>query len=213
MYIIQRFLTMSNQHQITFKVWGDRALFTRPEFKTEQVSYDVITPTAAKGVAEAIFGKPEIAYEIVRIGVLNPIQKTSILRNMIKSRQSDRSAKTGSVIEIEKDRTQRHALILRNVAYLITLEIRLQSHATDPLTKYTEIFKRRVAKGQCFQQPFLGCREFVAYFAEPEDSDRPLADLNTDLGLMLHSIEFAETGSKPKFFPAKIRQGVMEVTR
>jgi len=197
--------------EITFKVWGDRALFTRPEFKTEQVSYDVMTPSAAKGAAESIFWKPEILYQIQSIGVLKPILKASVLRNAIKSRQSDRTAKQGNILEIEKDRTQRHALILRDVAYLVTIKMKLQAHATDPLTKYIEIFRRRLAKGQCFQQPFLGCREFIAYFSEPEPEDRPLMDLNTDLGLMLHSIAFTEEGAKPRFFRATVRGGVLEV--
>lgn len=200
-----------HNREITFRTWGDRALFTRPEFKTEQVTYDVITPSSAKGIAEAIYWKPEIRYEILKIGILNPVQKTSIVRNMIKSRQSERIAKQGNVIEIESDRTQRHALILQNVAYLITLQIHLQAHATDPLMKYLEIFRRRLAKGQCFQQPYFGCREFVAYFSESDQNDQPLTAINMDLGLMLHSIDFTAEGTKPKFFSALIKEGMMEV--
>lgn len=214
LYVHKNFIKIMgmNNSEITFKIWGDRALFTRPEFKTEQVTYDVITPSAAKGVAEAIFWKPEIRYEILKIGVLRPIQKASILRNMIKSRQSERMAKQGSVLEIESDRTQRHALILQNVAYLITLQIHLKDHATEPLKKYLEIFRRRLAKGQCFQQPYFGCREFIAYFSEPDENDQPLKSLKTDLGLMLHSIDFTAEGTRPNFFQASIESGIMEVS-
>ncbi|EDX72934.1 CRISPR-associated protein Cas5, Dvulg subtype [Coleofasciculus chthonoplastes PCC 7420] len=201
---------MSSQaNEITFKIWGDRALFTRPEFKTEQVTYDVITPSAAKGIAESIFWKPEIQYQVIQISLLKSIQKASILRNTLKSRQSHRTAQSGGILEIESDRTQRHALILNDVAYLVTIQMQRQSHATDPLTKYLEIFKRRLAKGQCFQQPYLGCREFVAYFSQPTDNETPI-DLTTDLGLMLHHIEFTSEGAKPIFFRASIQKGVMD---
>lgn len=204
-------MSMDQFNQLTLKVWGDRALFTRPEFKTEQVTYDVITPSAAKGVVEAIFWKPEIRYDVTQIGVLKPIKKGSILRNMIKSRQSERVAQKGGVITIEGDRTQRHALILLDVAYLITVKLSLEPHATDPLAKYCEILRRRISKGQCFQQPYFGCREFVAYFDFPEEDDRPLTNLSTELGLMLHSVNFNDTEAQPRFFRATLRQGVMEV--
>jgi CRISPR-associated protein Cas5d len=205
---------MSTNSTVTIKLWGKRALFTRPEFKTEQVSYDVITPTAAKGAIEAIFWKPEIRYEVTRIAVLNPIKKASIMRNMIKAKQAYKTALKGKTILIEDKiagRTQRHSNILKNVAYLVDVEIIMKDEKEDKM-KYLAMLKRRVERGQCFSQPYFGCREFPAFFALPSEKDTPNTNINQDLGMMLHSLNYQKNGHAfPLFFNALIEHGVMHI--
>jgi CRISPR-associated protein Cas5d len=222
---------------LTVKVQGDFALFTRPEFSAERVSYQVMTPSAARGILEAILWKPEMRWRVQRIKVLNEIKQFSILRNEVNSHQSDRAARAwenlGDGYFAEDDRAQRHSLCLRDVAYVIEAEIDLKPHATDHIAKYRDMFRRRVERGQCFNQPYLGTREFSASF-EPatgnENSDVP--DEKIDLGWMLFDLEFSELpkggkisynthdgqGSRvaqgaamPKFFHAELVNGVLEV--
>jgi len=176
---------------IQLKIWGDWACFTRPEMKVERVSYDVITPSAARGVLEAIYWKPEICWVVDRITVLRPIKFTSLRRNEVGSKIPAGSAKsamksgTGNLgITIEDDRQQRAATLLRDVAYLIDAHFEYTTGSvapgsTDPgITapannhnggrndgKHLDQFNRRARKGQCFHRPYLGCREFPADFA------------------------------------------------
>lgn len=170
---------------LELKVWSDYACFTRPENKTERVSYDVMTPPAARGVLEAVFWKPELEWRVREIVVLKPVKRFSILRNEVNTLASERAAKgwavNGGGFSAEEDRAQRHALVLRDVAYIIRAEMVLRPHATDPLTKYTEIFGRRAEKGQAFHQPYPGNREFTAFFSLPDGTERP-ADLIKQLG-------------------------------
>ncbi len=179
------------------KFSGDYACFTRPEFKVERVSYEVMTPSAARGMVEAIYWKPEFCWVIEEIAVLKPIRRISIMRNEIKSRQSDRTAKKwhsdGGVgnYNIESDRTQRHSLILKDVAYLVTAHIDLKPHADKPVRSYEEQFLRRLNKGQCFQQPYFGCREFVADFGPADGTEKPI-DVDDHLGYMLRDFDFVE---------------------
>jgi CRISPR-associated protein Cas5d len=227
---------MTNDSLLTVKVWGDFALFTRPEFSAERVSYQVMTPSAARGILEAIFWKPEISWQVHEIHVLQPIRHFSIVRNEVNSHQSDRAVasweKTGvGGYYADGDRAQRHSLCLRNVAYIIKANIITKSHATDDVAKYRDQFRRRVRKGQCFHQPYLGTREFSASFGEPEEGDQAI-DLKDELGLMLFDMEFTETKSKgtlayithdangakvtkgtaqPKFFRAQLEAGVLIV--
>ncbi|MCD5408262.1 type I-C CRISPR-associated protein Cas5c [Candidatus Bipolaricaulota bacterium] len=169
--------------KIAVKVWGDYACFSRPEFKVERVSYPVITPSAARGILEAIFWKPELRYEIREIGILKMGTTVNILRNELSNRQG------GRPIFIEDQRQQRTSLVLKDVEYLIRAEMVLRPHATDPIYKYLDQFRRRVERGQCYMTPYLGTREFAALFAPPADDDVPeLLDL--DLGLMLFDIAF-----------------------
>jgi CRISPR-associated protein Cas5d len=216
------------------KVKGDFALFTRPEFSAERVSYDVMTPSAARGVLEAIFWKPEFTWRVHEIHVLQPIRHFSILRNECNTVVSDRTTKNwqktgvGSYY-VDEDRSQRHSLCLRNIEYLIQAEIVLKPHEQN-WVKYHDQFRRRVEKGQCHHQPYLGTREFSAFFSPP-DGDEKAIDLNDDLGLMLFDVEITEdeTGNlayiahnsqgirlvsgkaRPKFFPARLEKGVLKV--
>lgn len=220
---------------VAVKVWGEYACFTRPENKVERVSYDVMTPSAARGVLEAIFWKPEFRWRVREIWVLNPIKRFSILRNEVNTVASARSAqgwqKSGGGFFAEEDRAQRNALVLKDVAYVIRADLELAPHATDPLTKYREIFERRVEKGQARHQPYLGTREFTGYFAPVSAEDRPLEALTEDLGRMLFDLEFTEDEdgpvrfrkhganggawvkgrAVPKFFAARLERGVLKV--
>ncbi len=214
------------------KVWSDYACFTRPEFGAERVSYPVMTPSAARGVLEAIFWKPEFSWLIQEIHVLKPIRHFSIVRNEINSWQSPSSAKSPDYRYFaDDDRSQRHTLGLREPAYIIKANMRLKAHANADEAKYRDQFRRRVKRGQCYHQPYLGTREFSAFFAEPSSEDQPIL-FSDELGLMLLDMEFTatseastmeyfthdETGAKvtkgkaqPKFFRARLDNGVLRV--
>lgn len=199
------------------KVWGEFACFTRPEMKVERVSYPVMTPSAARGVLESIFWKPEMRWRIEEIWVLNPIRYFSIVRNEVSSRQSERAAASwrehGGGYDAAADRTQRHTLALRDVAYVIRAQVELRSGVQSDVAKYRDQFRRRVRDGRCFATPYLGCREFSAAFGEPTAADRPL-DLTADLGPMLLDIDYAPDGSgrgTPRFFQARLEGGVLRV--
>jgi CRISPR-associated protein Cas5d len=211
------------------KVWSDFACFTRPEFGVERVSYPVMTPSAARGVLEAIFWKPEFNWKVREIWILEPIRHFSILRNEVTKKQS----KTLRHYYADDDRTQRHTLGLRNVAYIIKADIQLKPHATEDIAKYNDQFRRRVQKGQCHHQPYLGTREFSAFFAPatPEDEAQKI-NYSDHLGLMLLDIDFIPNQgkstisfmnhddhgakvvagkAKPKFFNARVIDGVLRI--
>lgn len=198
---------------------GDFACFTRPEMKVERVSYDVITPSAARGVIEAIYWKPQIRWVVDRIHVLNPIRLTSIRRNEVGSKLSVRNitsamkqGKGTLSFDVEDNRQQRAAMILRDVRYLIEAHFELLDQSETP-AKHLVMFQRRAKKGQSFHQPYLGCREFPASF-ELWEGDEPIVDGSLmgerDLGYMLHDIDFA-SGMQPRFFRAVMRDGVIDV--
>lgn len=210
---------------IILKIAGDYALFSRPEMKVERVSYDVITPSAARGIFEAIYWKPQIRWIIDEITVLNPIRFTNIRRNEIDSKIPDKgpagmsaAMRDPSVVPempIELHRQQRASLLLKDVAYLIkahvaVLDRRVEKDA-DPLPeneaagKHLDMFKRRARKGQAFHQPYFGCREFPVEFELIEDEaslPTPHEELLTgeakDLGYMLHDIEFEQDKATKK---------------
>lgn len=206
-----------NNSWLEIKVWGDYACFTRPDMKVERVSYPVITPSAARGILEAILWKPEMRWEVREIHVLKDIRFASILRNEVNNKAVVSTAKgwaeQGGHFFAEEDRAQRHTLALKDVAYLIKAEICLQPNAKDPVIKYREMFNRRVNKGQSFQTPCFGCREFPAFFSPVSDTDQP-ADINTDLGRILFDLKYAPDQSGrgiPKFFMGRIEGGVFKV--
>jgi CRISPR-associated protein Cas5d len=209
---------MIQQSPLEVKVWGRFACFTRPEMKVERMTYPVMTPSAARGVLEAIFWKPEVSWQIEEIWVLKPIRYYSILRNEVNSIASARSARdwerNGGGFFADEDRAQRHTLALREVAYLIRAQIVARPPATDDIVKYRDQFRRRVRGGQCFARPYLGCREFAANFAEPDGSEQPLGEIDGALGPMLFDLTYAQDGAgaaQPRFFPATIERGVLRV--
>lgn len=210
---------------IRLMVWGERACFTRPEMKVERVSYDVITPSAARGILEAIHWKPAIRWVVDRIQVLKPIRFESIRRNEVGGKLSAASVgkamkagcTDGLVTLVEEDRQQRATTLLRDVAYVIEAHFEMTDRAgtDDTVGKHLDIFNRRARKGQCFHAPCLGVREFPASFRLlEEDSAEPAIDAalrgERDLGWMLHDIDFAD-GMTPHFFRALMRDGLIEV--
>lgn len=210
---------------VRLHIWGERACFTRPEMKVERVSYDVITPSAARGILEAIHWKPAIRWCVDRIHVLKPIRFESLRRNEVAGKLSERTVskamKEGRVDDVvyfvDQDRQQRAATILRDVGYVIEAHFEFTSRADESDTpgKHLDIFNRRARQGQCFHMPCLGTREFTANFTLIESDDAmPSVDGQLsgerDLGFMLHDIDFAN-GKTPRFFRASMRDGVIEV--
>jgi CRISPR-associated protein Cas5d len=208
---------MHSAPPLAVKVWGDFACFTRPEMKVERVSYPVMTPSAARGVLEAIFWKPEFSWQIREIQLLNEIQHLSILRNEVNNRASSLVARgiiAGSRHYFaEDDRAQRHTLTLRDVAYIIKADVVLKPFASEPEAKYRDQFRRRVKRGRCHHTPYLGCREFAAFFGDVDGSERPVP-LTHDIGSMLFDIDYEENCSgrgKPRFFRACLENGILKV--
>ena len=203
------------------EVSGPFACFTRPEMKVERVSYDVMTPSAARAMFEAILWKPAIRWRVHRIEVLKPIRWINLRRNevsaVVSTRNVQQAMATGSgqlAIYIEEERQQRAGYFLRDVAYRIHADLSLAPGCTEPLIKYTEMFARRAAKGQCVNQPYLGCREFAAAFrlVMPDAPISPPIGDTRELGWMLHDLDFTHPADpQPRFFNAKMVSGAIEV--
>lgn len=201
------------------RAWGPNACFTRPEMKVERVSYDVMTPSAARGVLEAILWKPAIGWVVERIDILKPIRWESVRRNEVGSRMSPRS----EGLFIEEQRQQRAGLFLRDVDYLIHAHFKLTDKAgpEDTVVKFQEMFQRRAENGQCFNQPYLGCREFSCsfeYFRSGSKLPTPTyetPDLGfgapRDLGFMLYDMAFSGDEAMPMWFRATIDKGTVIV--
>ena len=210
--------------EYSLEVWGDWACFTRPELKVERVSYDVITPSAARAIFEAIlFKRYAMRWQVTRIEVLNPIKWTTIRRNEVGSVASK------SPIFIEEKRQQKNSLLLQDVRYRIYAKLifipvkdrpkeafaKHQPDTSENPMKYYQMFERRVRQGQCFTQPYLGCREFSAnweYVETVEGRQAPLAE-DRDLGIMLYDMDFERNAKNPDamFYRAKMEQGVIIV--
>lgn len=211
---------------IKLKVWGKRACFTRPEMKAERVSYDVITPSAARGILEAIHWKPAIRWHIDRILVLKSVRFESIRRNEVGSKLSADSVKKamnagtteGLVAYVDQDRQQRAATILKDVAYVIEAHFELTDEAetTENEGKHLDIFSRRARKGQFFHAPCLGVREFPANFELLEGDEYPEVDSTLkgekDLGWMLHDFDF-KADYTPHYFRAVMKDGWVNVPK
>ncbi len=209
---------------VRLECWGEWACFTRPEMKVERVSYDVITPSAARGVVEAIYWKPEIRWVIDRLTVLRPIRFTSLRRNEVKDKISAATAAgvmksgEGMLEQIASDsdtRQQRAALLLRDVRYLIEAHFEILS-GPENTAKHLDQFQRRARRGECFTRPYLGCREFAAHFRLLEhDDELPLPHRSLygerDLGWMLHDLDFSSKERHARFFRATMRDGVIAV--
>ena len=198
------------------RIHGPEACFTRPEMKAERVSYEVMTPSAARGVLDAILWKPALCWVIEMIHVLNPIRFRAIRRNEVNSKASVRGEL--SHYFADEDRAQRNTILLTNVDYVVEAHFVLTSRAGegDNFAKFEEMFTRRLARGQSFHQPYLGCREFAARF-EPAPStwaiDESLRQYRP-LGMMLHDLDFVPDGmgkASPRFFSAVLDHGVIEV--
>ncbi len=209
---------------VKLEVWGDYACFTRPEMKVERVSYDVITPSAARGILEAIFWHPGMRYVIDRIYVLSPISFTNIRRNEVKSKISAATVydkMTGSqgclYLNTAEDIQQRAAMVLQNVRYVISAHFELMPEKMgkgDNEGKFSEMLKRRIEKGQCYHRPYFGCREFPVQFRAWTADTIPTAypDETRDLGIMLYDMDYRDQKNiQPMFFRAKLENGVMNL--
>ena len=201
------------------EVAGPFACFTRPEMKVERVSYDVMTPSAARAVFESILWKPAIRWRVQRIEVLRPIRFINLRRNEVSAVVSTRNvqqamaAGSGTLgLYIEDERQQRAGYFLRDVAYRIHADLALAPGCTEPLVKYAEMFTRRARKGQCVNQPYLGCREFAADFRLVTADTPPAIEDTRELGWMLHDLDFSNpVDPQPRFFNAKMERGVVQV--
>lgn len=205
---------------IKLKVWGEYACFTRPEMKVERVSYDVMTPSAARGILEAVYWKPAIRWVIDRIHILNPIRFMNIRRNEVASkippnnvRKAMRDGCSPLELFIESDRQQRAAIILCDVDYVIEAHFEYVGKEDVNDAKHLDMFNRRARDGQCFMQPYLGCREFPAHFRLLENGEpTPASHLRgqQDMGFMLHDIDFSD-GMTPHFFRAEMNDGIITI--
>jgi len=201
------------------RIRGDLACFTRPEFKTERFSYEVITPSAARGVLEAILWKPAIQWQIRRILLLSPPRFIALKRNEVTKRVSvtnvQRAVRSVSPLDYfaDEDRAQRNTLALRDVDYAVEAEFQMTSRrgADDNPRKFDEMFRRRLEKGQFHMQPYLGCREFPAIVEPYTGTPPPLVDATRELGNMLHDLRYGPERNEPVFFRARMERGVIEV--
>ena len=205
---------------IALRVRGEYACFTRPEMKAERVSYDVVTPSAARGILEAIFWKPAIVWRIDRIHVLNQVRFDSVRRNEVSNKVSTRNVfqamRGGEVtlgIDASEKREQRATYLLRDVDYVIEAHFDLTDRTGpgDTKEKFFNMALRRMRKGQCFHHPYLGCREFPLWFELIEGEIPPsyYAGSTVDLGYMLHDIDFTNDIT-PVFYRAVMRDGVID---
>lgn len=210
---------MQRSRTLRAGVRGAWAIFTRPELKGERVSYPVMTPSAARGVLEAVLWKPAIRWRIERIHVLREIRYSTIRRNEVNTKAS---APKREVIEqggalwryfADEDRSQRFTVALRDVDYVIEAHIEMTSAAgpDETETKFEQMFLRRLEKGQHFHQPYLGCRECVADVYSVEKIPEPELRINEDLGLMLWDIDYGASRRVPRFFNARMADSVLEV--
>ena len=207
---------------IKMEVWGDFAAFNRPELKVERVSYDVPTPSAARGMIEAVYFHPGLRWVIDRIYVLKPIRFTNVRRNEVKSKMlvsSAYSAMTGKgkemYIAASQDIQQRAAIMLKDVRYVIEAHFEMTENASpgDNPGKFQDIIKRRLRKGQCFSQPYLGTRECSAHFRLWEGDDIPTIPETRDLGFMLFDMDYTQPENiQPMFFRARMENGVIDLT-
>lgn len=213
---------MNKSKPFRLKVSGENACFTRPEMKVERVSYEVMTPSAARGILEAILWKPAIKWNVLQIDVLNPIKWESVRRNEVGKKATKPTAahlsgaSTAPMgLYIEKERQQRAGLFLRDVAYVIHAELEITERAGegDTVTKFTEMFIRRASKGACFHRPYFGCREFPVDFEFiPKDAE-PLPAIGTtkDLGWMLYDLDYSGREPMPQFFHAEMIDGKIDL--
>lgn len=208
------------------EVWGDHALFTRPELSVERMTYDVPTPSAVRGIIESIYWHPGMRIVVDRIQVLNPIEFTTVRRNEVKSKALGpalRSAATGKgqlpYINTKDDIQQRAAVVLRDVRYVFEFHFEMTDKAneSDNPGKFADILRRRIEKGQCYSQPYFGTREFPVYFKACPDGIRPGGAYQQtderDFGLMLFDMDYSKPDDiVPMFYRAVMRNGVIDVS-
>ena len=210
-------------HGVRVRVWGDYALFSRPEMKVERCSYDVMPPSAARGLLEAIYWHPGMKWVIDKIYVRKPIQFTSVRRNEVKSKVLASSLLTvmnggGKPLYISshQDIVQRAAIILRDVEYVIEAHFDMtdQKSPSDNSGKFKDIIMRRLRRGECYHMPYFGCREFPANFElfEGDTIETEYAGVEKDLGYMLYDLDYSDPEDiQPMFFRAVLKDGVLDL--
>ena len=206
---------------VKMEVWGERALFTRPEMKVERVSYDVPTPSAARGILEAVYYHPGLVWKIDKIYIMNPIRFINIRRNEVSVkilasdlRSAAQDGKKALGVATSDTIQQRAALMLRDVHYVIEAHFDLTDKAapSDNPGKFQDIIKRRLKRGQCFSQPYLGCRECTAHFGLWEDGAIETIQETRELGWMLFDMDYSNPANiTPMFFRAQMVNGVIDV--
>ncbi len=205
---------------IQLEVWGPYALFSRPELKVERVSYDVPTPSAARGIVEALYFHPGLQWHIDRIFVLNPIQFTSIRRNEVSAKVSARNMRQAAqgnssqplYLAAAQEIVQRASLLLRDVHYVIEAHFDMTARAapSDNPGKFQDIITRRMERGQCFHTPYFGCREFPVQFRRWPGGPIPTIHETRDLGLMLYDFDYTDPQNiTPTYFRARLVNGVL----
>lgn len=209
---------------VKVKVWGDYALFSRPELKVERCSYDVMTPSAARGILEAIYWHPGMLWVIDRIYVNKPIQFTSVRRNEVKSKLSANNVlpvyngnPKDLYISSKSEIVQRASLLLRDVEYIIEAHFEMtdQANESDNPGKFKDIIMRRLKRGECFHTPYFGCREFPAKFCLCEEDEICTAYANEEernLGFMLYDMDYSDSQNiQPMFFRAIMKKGIIDL--
>lgn len=205
---------------ILMEVWGPMACFTRPEMKTERVSYEVPTPGAVRGMIESVFFHPGLRWVPDRIWVQNRIQFMNVRRNEVKSKvlasavlQEANGGKAGAIFTSE-DIQQRAAMLLKDVRYVFEahFEMTVQANPSDNHGKFQDIVKRRLRRGACYSTPYFGCRECTAHFRLWEGGEIPAIDETRDLGYMLYDMDYSDpTDIQPMFFRARMEHGVIDL--
>ncbi len=200
--------------------WGSLACFTRPEMKVERVSYEVPTPSAARGMIESVYYHPGLRWMIDRIWILNPIQFVTLRRNEVETKilatkmmQEANGGKCNRIIT-SQDIQQRSTIMLKNVHYVFEahFEMTARANTSDNPGKFQDIVKRRLRRGACYAMPYLGCRECTAQFALWEGADIPAIDETRDLGIMLYDMDYSNPEDiRPMFFHAKMEHGTIDV--
>ena len=210
-------------HGVKVRVWGDYALFTRPEMKVERCSYDVMTPSAARGILEAVYWHPGMRWVIDKIYVRKPIQFTSVRRNEVKNKILAGNVLTAMngggkplYISSKEDIVQRAAILLRDVDYVIEAHFEMTEHASagDNPGKFKDIVMRRLKKGECYHMPYFGCREFPANFElfTEEHVDTAYERETKDLGYLLYDFDYSDPEEiQPMFFRAVLTDGMLDV--
>ena len=209
---------------VKVRVWGNYALFSRPELKVERCSYDVMTPSAARGILEAVYWHPGMRWIIDKIHVVKPVQFTSVRRNEVKSKvlassvlQNYNGADKPLYISTKTDIVQRASLLLKDVEYVIEAHFEMTDRAneTDNPGKFKDIIMRRLRRGECFHMPYFGCREFPANFCLCEEAEIRTAydDVKEkDLGFMLYDMDYSDRNHiQPMFFRAVMKRGVLDL--
>ncbi len=208
-------------HDVCIEVWGRFACFTRPDLKVERVSYDVITPSAARNMVQAIYWHPGCKYQVTKIEVLKPIKRIQMMRNELKSKLSSSNVIKGSqkgeplYISRKADVMQRSSVILKDVGYLIHVKVLMSNKAnpSDNIPKFVDNLTRRARNGQCYYPLFLGCKEYPAYFRLVEEGEHvERIHEDKELGLMLYDMDYTNMKNiTPMYFVANMKDGVIDL--